>query len=170
MVSGVDEDDVGGDARTVVAALAERKAAAVAALPDARGALVLGCDSLLELDGHICGKPRTPDEAIARWRRMRGSNGTLVTGHCLIDTATGAQASAVAAALLRFGQPSDAEIAAYVDSGEPLEVAGAFTIDGRAAPFIDGIDGDPGTVIGVSLSLLRELLAKLDVEIISLWR
>ena len=170
MVSGVDEDDaVGDDAHKQVLTLAERKAAAVAARSDAAGALVLGCDSMLELDGELHGKPSTAEEATARWRRMRGSTGTLLTGHCVIDTVSGRQASDVAVATVRFGSPTDAELEAYVASGEPLLVAGAFTLDGRSAPFVDGIDGDPGNVVGVSLPLLRTLLGQLDVEVHTLW-
>jgi septum formation protein len=93
----------------------------------------------------------------------------LHTGHCVVDTATGASASGVCSTVVRFGTPSDAEVAAYVATGEPLQVAGAFTLDGRSAPFVAGIDGDPGNVIGLSLPLLRELLAKLDVPLVSLW-
>jgi septum formation protein len=170
MVSGVDEDDAGGgDAHKQVLTLAERKAAAVAARREAAGALVLGCDSMLEFDGELHGKPSSVDEAIARWRRMRDSTGTLLTGHSIIDTASGRQASDVAATTVRFGSPTDAELEAYVASGEPLLVAGAFTLDGRSAPFVDGIDGDPGNVIGVSLPLLRRLLGQLDVEVHTLW-
>jgi septum formation protein len=169
MVSGVDEDDVPGDAHKQVLTLAERKAAAVAARREAAGALVLGCDSMLELDGELQGKPSSADQAIARWQRMRGSTGTLLTGHCVIDTVSGRQASDVAATTVRFGSPTDAELEAYVASGEPLVVAGAFTLDGRSAPFIDGVDGDPGNVIGVSLPLMRSLLVQLDVEVHTLW-
>ena len=101
---------------------------------------------------------------------MRGRSGTLLTGHCVVDTRTGQQAADVCATVVRFGDPSDAEIAAYVATGEPLHVAGAFTLDGRSAPFLDGIDGDAGNVIGLSLPLLRALLAKLDVSLVDLWR
>jgi septum formation protein len=100
---------------------------------------------------------------------MRGRTGVLQTGHCVIDTVTGRRASATASTTVRFGEPTDAEIAAYVASGEPLYVAGAFTLDGRSAPFIDGIEGDPGNVIGLSLPLLRRLLAELGVSITDLW-
>lgn len=93
----------------------------------------------------------------------------LRTGHCVIDTANGRRASATASTTVRFGEPSDAEIAAYVASGEPLHVAGAFTLDGRSAPFVNGIDGDPGNVIGLSLPLLRELLGELGIGITDLW-
>lgn len=174
MVSGVDEDGVDIDnPHEHVVELARRKAAAVAARPEAGGALVLGCDSMLEFGGQLRGKPSSPAEAIARWEAMRGHEGRLLTGHCLIDTAGPAgsprRAEAAASTTVRFGQPTDAEVAAYVARGEPLRVAGAFTIDGLAAPFIDGVDGDPGNVIGVSLPLLRTLLARLDVEVTSLW-
>ena len=169
IVSGVDEDDVDGDTAAQVAELAARKAKAVAARPEAHGALVLGCDSLLDVDGVALGKPASEADAVARWRALRGHHGTLVTGHCLIDTSTGKQAAAVASAVVRFGDPTDAEIEAYVATGEPLEVAGAFTIDGYGAAFVDGIDGDPGTVIGVSLSVVRALLRELGVEMVTLW-
>jgi septum formation protein len=168
VVSGVDEDGVTGTAREVVLELATRKAQAVACGVD--DALVVGCDSLLELDGQVLGKPATEAEAVARWQAMRGRSGTLHTGHCVVDTATGASAGDVCSTLVRFGTPSDAEIQAYVATGEPLQVAGAFTLDGRSAPFLDGIDGDAGNVIGLSLPLLRALLAKLDVSLVELWQ
>jgi septum formation protein len=100
---------------------------------------------------------------------MSGRTGTLVTGHCVIDAATGQQAAAVAATTVRFGTPSEEELAAYVASGEPLAVAGAFTLDGRGGWFVEGIDGDHGNVLGVSLPLLRRLLADLGVAVTSLW-
>ncbi len=159
VVSGFDEDAVAvEDPLALVEALAVGKARAVAPQVD-DGALVVGCDSLLVLDGQALGKPRDADEALARWQAMRGRSGTLATGHCVVDTAAGREVSAVATTVVRFGTPSDAEVAAYVATGEPLAVAGAFTLDGRSAPFVDGIDGDPGNVIGLSLPLLRRLLA-----------
>ncbi|MFE4515548.1 nucleoside triphosphate pyrophosphatase [Kitasatospora sp. NPDC056783] len=169
VVSGVDEDAITAATPAELAlVLAEAKAKAVAAeLSD--GELVIGCDSVLELDGQALGKPADATEALARWRSMRGRAGVLRTGHCVIDTATGRQSSATASTTVRFGTPDDAEIAAYVASGEPLHVAGAFTLDGRSAPFVDGIDGDPGNVIGLSLPLLRRLLADLGVRITDLW-
>jgi septum formation protein len=171
VVSGVDESDVdSADIRSTVLLLAERKAAAVAAGPEVAGALVLGCDSMFELEGEVRGKPVDAAEAKVWGRRMRGRAGTLFTGHCLIDTTTGVQDSDVATTTVRFGCPTDAEIDAYVASGEPLAVAGGFTLDGLSASFIDGVDGDPGNVIGVSLPLLRRMLARLDVEVTSLWR
>ena len=169
VVSGVDET-VADPQQTpaLVQLLAERKAAAVAARRPA--ALVLGCDSMLDLDGVAYGKPESPDEALAMWHRLAGRQGTLCTGHCLIDGASGRQVTDVARTTVRFGTPTDAELAAYVTSGEPMELAGAFSIDGRGAPFIDGIDGDPGNVVGVSLPLVRRMLADLGMAITDLWR
>jgi septum formation protein len=125
---------------------------------------------MLDLDGDALGKPATQQDAIAAWKRLAGSEGTLYTGHCLIHGADSRRASGVAATTIRFGNPTDAEIAAYAATGEPLSLAGAFSIDGRAAAFVDGIDGDPGNVIGVSLPLLRRLLAQVGVSITDLWR
>jgi septum formation protein len=169
MVSGVAEtNDNGLPTADLAAALAERKAAAVAATrPEA---LVLGCDSMLDLDGDSLGKPATQQDAIAVWKRLAGSEGTLYTGHCLIHGLLGRRVTGVAATTISFGNPTDAEITAYAATGEPLSLAGAFSIDGRAAPFVDGISGDPGNVIGVSLPLLRKLLAQLGVPITDLWR
>ncbi|QGV78878.1 Maf family protein [Streptomyces ficellus] len=170
IVSGVDEDRFTAPTPAELAlTLAEAKAAHVAAKPEASGALVIGCDSVLELDKQALGKPADAEEATARWKAMRGRAGILQTGHCVYDTVAKRYASATASTLVRFGDPTDEEIAAYVASGEPLHVAGAFTLDGRSAPFIDGIDGDPGNVIGLSLPLLRRLLGELDVAITDLW-
>jgi septum formation protein len=168
VVSGVDEScDESLDTAAMVAILAERKAAAVARLrPDA---LVLGCDSLLDFEGQPRGKPATPDQAAAGWRKIAGREGTLYTGHCLIDGPTGRRAREVAATVVRFGTPTEGELAAYVATGEPCALAGGFSIDGRGAPFVDGIDGDPGTVIGLSLPLLRRMLADLGIAITDLW-
>ncbi|MFI7008913.1 nucleoside triphosphate pyrophosphatase [Streptomyces sp. NPDC050145] len=170
IVSGVDEDAVTAPTPAELAlALAEAKASVVAAKPEAHGAVVIGCDSVLDLDGEALGKPADAEEATARWKAMRGRAGTLQTGHCVYDTVSGRYASGTASTVVRFGEPSDAEIAAYVATGEPLHVAGAFTLDGFSAPFIDGIDGDHGNVIGLSLPLLRRLLARLGVGITELW-
>jgi septum formation protein len=169
VVSGVDESAV--DARTpadLCDTLARLKAEAVAARIDG-AALVLGCDSVLEFGGEILGKPVDAADAVARWRRMRGDSGVLHTGHCVVDTATGKRAAAVAATTVYFADVTDAEIEAYVATGEPLRVAGAFTIDGQGAPFVTRIEGDPGTVIGLSLPLLRDLLADLGVLITTFW-
>ncbi|MEV5381079.1 MULTISPECIES: Maf family protein [Streptomyces] len=170
IVSGVDEDALTAATPGELArVLAEAKADAVAARPEAAGALVIGCDSVLELDGQALGKPADAEDAIARWKSMRGRSGILRTGHCIIDTATGRRVSATASTTVRFGEPSDAEIAAYVATGEPLYVAGAFTLDGRSAPFIEGIEGDHGNVVGLSLPMLRKLLAEVGISITDLW-
>lgn len=167
--SGADEDvPTGTGASEAVAMLAERKTTAVAG--DEPESLVLGCDSLFAFGELTMGKPATADEAVSRWYAMRGGQGLLHTGHCLIDTSTGDRTAAVATTVVRFGHPSDYEIERYVETGEPLAVAGGCTLDGFSAPFIDGVDGDPGNVIGVSLPLLRRLLGDLGVEITSLWR
>jgi septum formation protein len=172
MVSGVDETAFRAATPAGLAGqLAQAKAAAVAAiLPDRlAGGLVIGCASLLDLDGRPLGKPASAAEAAARWREMSGRSGTLVTGHCVINAATGQQAAAVGATRVRFGSPTEQEIAAYIASGEPLAVAGAFTLDGRGGWFVDGIDGDHGTVLGISLPLLRRLLAGLGFSVTDLW-
>jgi septum formation protein len=167
VVSGVDETNLDGLATAdLVLALARRKAEAVAALRP--GALILGCDSMLDLDGEALGKPATPKDAADAWHRLAGREGTLLTGHWLIEGHR--HASGVGATTIRFGTPTDAEIAAYAATREPLTLAGSFSIDGRSAPFVDGIDGDPSNVIGLSLPLLRRLLAELGVAITDLWR
>jgi septum formation protein len=172
VVSGVDETAFSaGTPAELAGRLAQAKAAAVAAALPGRlaGGLVIGCDSLLDVDGRALGKPGSAAEATARWREMAGRSGTLVTGHCVINAATGQWAAAVAATTVRFGTPSEREIAAYVASGEPLAVAGAFTLDGRGGWFVDGIDGDHGNVLGISLPLLRRLLADLGFGVTELW-
>lgn len=170
VVSWVSEDDVASaEPDALVQELADRKATAVAAHRPG-GELVIGCDSMLVLEGEALGKPPSAVEAVQRWQRMRGRTGALLTGHCVVDTATGRRARGVAATLVRFGTPSDAEIDAYVATGEPLGVAGAFTLDGRSAPFVDGVDGDPSNVLGLSLPLLRRLLDDLGVGVAELWR
>lgn len=165
-------------AEEVALVLARTKAEVVAA--QGYDAVVLGCDSVLELDGEVHGKPANADEAVARWRRMRGREGVLHTGHWLVDardreggpaaSGTGATIGAVASTLVRFADISDAEIEAYVATGEPLRVAGAFTIDGLGGAFVVGVDGDPHTVVGLSLPLLRTLLADMGVAWTGLWR
>jgi septum formation protein len=173
MASGVEEDGVEGlTAEDAARTLAERKADAVAARLAATtdpATLVLGCDSMLSIDGEVRGKPASADQARDWWRTQRGRSGTLVTGHAVVDTATGRRACAVARTVVRFGAPSDDELDAYIATGEPLAVAGACTIDGYGAPFVDGIDGDHGTVIGLSMPLLRRLLDELGVAITDLW-
>ena len=168
IVSGVDESAfTASTPAALVELLAQAKADAVAAGLD-RG-LVIGCDSMLDLDGRARGKPQSAAEATAWWREMSGRTGTLLTGHCLIDAANRRRAAAVAATSVRFGKPSDDEITAYVASGEPLRVAGAFTMSGRGGWFVDGIDGDHGNVVGISLPLMRRLLAELGVAVTTLW-
>ncbi len=131
---------------------------------------MLGCDSLLDLDGEALGKPGTAQRAAALWGRLSGRQGILFTGHCLIGPGTRRRAQGVGRTVVRFGRPSAAEIAAYVASGEPLALAGGFSLDGLGAPFVEGIDGDPGNVLGLSLPLLRRLLADLGVAITGLWQ
>ena len=156
-----------------------RAASAAAADDDDSGAddlLVLGCDSMLELDGEILGKPTDAADAVARWRNMRGLTGTLHTGHWLIDDrdpaagGTGGTLGATSSTVVHFADLTDAEIDAYVATGEPLAVAGAFTIDGLGGSFVTGIEGDHHGVVGLSLPLLRELLAEVGVSVSDLWR
>jgi septum formation protein len=157
-------------ARAKCEAVAKRLADAATSPEEAPvGALVLGCDSVLELDGEVHGKPADEAEAISRWKRMRGSSGVLHTAHWLIDDrddqdgGTGATMGAVASTIVHFAKVSDDEITAYVATGEPLAVAGAFTIDGLGGPFVSGIEGDHHNVVGLSLPLLREMLGEINV-------
>jgi septum formation protein len=168
VVSGVDESLVASlDARELSLELARRKAEAVAGTVGA--AFVLGCDSVLELDGAAFGKPDDVADAVRRWRAMRGRPGVLHTGHALRDTASGRDAAALGSTVVHFADVTDAEIAAYVDSGEPLEVAGGFTIDGLGGAFVTRIEGDHHNVVGLSLPLLRDLLAELGHAWTDLW-
>ncbi|MFJ6195172.1 Maf family protein [Micromonospora sp. NPDC092111] len=173
LVSGVDESQVIADrAEDLCLELARLKAQAVSdrlrATPDER-MLVLGCDSVLAFDGEILGKPADAADATRRWGRMRGRSGVLHTGHCLVDLSHGSRAEAVASTVVHFADIRDEEIAAYVATGEPLAVAGAFTIDGLGGAFLTGIEGDPGTVVGLSLPLLRQLLRERGLSITELW-
>jgi septum formation protein len=169
IVSGVDEEAFTAHSPAALSlALAKAKAAAVAEGLDE--GLVIGCDSILELDGRPYGKPATADEVIERWRMMRGRTGRLVTGHCVIDVPSGRQAAEVATTVVHFGQPSEEEIATYAATGEPLHLAGAFSIDGRGGWFVDGIDGDHGNVLGISLPLLRTLFDELGHTVTAFWR
>ncbi|HZB66807.1 MAG TPA: Maf family protein [Ornithinibacter sp.] len=184
-VSSVDEDDVvataeAGQGRLAAADIALLLARAkaedvVTALeqhrddPDDGGLIVLGCDSVLELDGEVHGKPADAKEAVERWRRMRGRTGYLQTGHWLVDLRDGAQGGSggmvggTATTTVHFAAVDDAEVDAYVATGEPLQVAGAFTLDGLGGPYVAGIEGDPSNVVGVSLPFLRDLLRELGV-------
>ncbi len=175
VVSGVDESGITADSP---AALTERlavlKAAAVADAVDRESlgrTVVVGCDSMLEVDGVAYGKPGSPESAIGRWHRMRGRSGVLHTGHHVIVRRgrLDAARTAVASTTVHFAELSDAEIEAYVATGEPLQVAGAFTLDGLGGPFVTRIEGDPHNVVGISLPLLRRMLAELDVAWTSLW-
>ena len=201
-VSGVDEDAVLAAARErfgvlepadAVLVLAQAKAQAVADTLGDEAAdedgefdtddvtghtgdlLVLGCDSMLELDGEIHGKPADAAQAVLRWRAMRGRHGVLHTGHWLLDErdpdagGTGGTLGATSSTVVHFADLSDAEIDAYVATGEPLAVAGAFTVDGRGGAFVSGIEGDHHGVVGVSLPLLRGLLGQVGVSVPHLW-
>ena len=177
---GVDEDALVAEltalgqirnTHDMVLALARAKAEAVVANPLAQNALILGCDSSLDLDGVALGKPHEPEVAKARWQSMRGRSGQLFSGHWLIDNRSAAATGlgAVSASTVHFADISDAEIDAYVATGEPLKVAGAFTIDGLGGAFLRSIEGDAHTVIGLSLPVLRDLATDLGVFYPSLW-
>lgn len=178
IVSGVDEEAALAEARQrhgelspadVALTLAQAKCEDVTGEHDP-AALVLGCDSVLELDGEIYGKPGTSEIAVERWRLMRGRSGVLHTGHWVIDNrdddegGTAATLGATASTTVHFADLSDAEISAYVATGEPLQVAGAFTVDGLGGPYVTGIEGDHHAVVGVSLPLLRELLGQVGLD------
>jgi septum formation protein len=171
IVSGVDESQVTDLPPAELALqLAELKCAAVAERDDLPpAALVLGCDSVLELDGAALGKPDDAADAVRRWEVMRGRSGVLHSGHCVRDTATGHVAAATASTTVHFADLSDAEIAAYVATGEPLHVAGAFTVDGLGGAFVTGLEGDHHNVVGVSLPLLRDLVGELGHLWTDLW-
>jgi septum formation protein len=160
IVSGVDEDGVEAENTAELALkLAQLKAVAVAA--GQPRALVIGCDSVLDFEGEVLGKPADSAEAVARWQRMRGKSGVLHTGHCVIDTHREVWLGRSAATQVRFADVSDEEIEAYVATGEPLAVAGAFTIDGLGSAYVSGISGDPHNVVGISVPLLRLMLDEL---------
>ena len=167
-VSGVDESQVTEPDPAVLATeLARRKARAVAAR--VADAFVVGCDSVLELDGSVHGKPGDAEVARQRWRSMRGRSGVLHTGHCVIDGGTGRELVRAERTVVHFASVTDEEIDAYVATGEPLQVAGAFTIDGLGGAFVDAVEGDPHTVVGISLPLLRRMFAELGVRWTDLW-
>lgn len=181
MVSGVDEDaaiaGLGPDAAPddVVCELARAKAEQVAGELDgslAADCVVIGCDSMLHIDGRLIGKPQSADAALSQWRLMAGRSGRLHTGHCLLrlrDAAVTHREVQSACTTVHFATPTDAELQAYVADGEPLRVAGGFTLDGLGGWFVDGIEGDPSNVIGVSLPLLRSLLARAGLSVAGLW-
>ena len=170
VVSGVDESTVvTDDPEHLSVELARLKALAVADRVEGP-ALVVGCDSVLELDGEIHGKPGSAESATARWRTMRGRSGTLHTGHCVVHTGDGRVVARSARTVVHFADLADEEIDAYVASGEPLLVAGAFTIDGLGGAYVTGIEGDPHTVVGIGLPLLRDMVAELGITWHTLWR
>ena len=169
VVSGVDESEVEpGPPAEYALKLAQLKAVAVAALE--KRAIVIGCDSVLALDGEVLGKPASEAEAVERWKQMRGRAGVLHTGHCVIDTHREVWLARSAATQVRFAHVSDEEIEAYVATGEPLAVAGAFTLDGLGGAFVSGITGDPHNVVGISLPLLRLMLDELGFVWTELWQ
>ncbi len=186
-VSGVDEDAVlagllAAEPAERIRVLAEAKADAVAgqvlagAVPrvDADDdVLVIGCDSMLLIDGELQGKPESAEQAKQRWRQMAGRGGVLITGHAVRRVSGGriaASASAARSTTVRMGRPTEAELEAYITTGEPLAVAGALTIDGFGGWFVEGVDGDPSNVLGLSLPLTRELLQQVGVRVTDLWR
>ena len=160
-------------AKDLVAALAKAKAESVLDNPLTHGALVLGGDSALAFQGEILGKPHDPAVAIARWHSLRGQSGELFSGHYLIDNRDPKNPkglAGVSSTKVYFSMLSDQEVLDYVATGEPLLVAGAFTIDGLGGAFIEKIEGDAHTVVGLSLRVLRQLTGELGVHYPSLWR
>ncbi|MGN6161884.1 MAG: Maf family protein [Marmoricola sp.] len=169
IVSGVDEDAISeSDPSALALRLAQLKAVAVAA--NAPRSLVIGCDSVLEFEDEIFGKPADAAEATDRWKRMRGKAGVLHTGHCVIDTHREVWVARAAATQVRFARISDQEIEAYVATGEPLQVAGAFTLDGLGGAFVSGITGDPHNVVGISVPLLRTMFGELGFTWSWFWK
>jgi septum formation protein len=181
MVSGVDEDRIVASAGRhaspgdVVCTLARAKAEQVAGELDsvlASDCVVVGCDSMLYLDGQLCGKPQSVAAARQLWESMAGRAGQLYTGHCvirLLDNSISQVETQSLVTTVHFGTPSADDLEAYLASGESLRVAGGFTLDGLGGWFVDGVDGDPSNVIGVSLPLLRSLLHRIGVSLAALW-
>jgi septum formation protein len=180
-VSGVDEDaaiaalGANPDPAAVVTTLARAKADAVARELDSSvtaDCVVIGCDSMLYVDGELRGKPGTPEQARRQWNSMAGKSGRLFTGHCVIrlleSQVLGSQ-TAAEVTTVRFGIPTEAELNAYIAHGEPLSVAGAFTIDGLGGWFIDGVEGDSSNVVGLGLAVTRRLLEAVKLSIGDLW-
>ena len=181
VASGVDEDAViaalGPDSAPgdVVRTLAQAKADQVATIldsPVAADCVVVGCDSMLYIDGRLVGKPGSPDSARSQWQSMGGRSGQLYTGHCLLrllDGSASQRASESSTTIVHFAAPTAGDLAAYIDSGEPLAVAGGFTLDGLGGWFVDRIEGDPSNVIGLSLPLTRSLLRRVGLSVAELW-
>ena len=180
-VSGVDEDaaiaalGAHPDPATVVTTLARAKADAVARELDAEvtaDCVVIGCDSMLYVNSELRGKPGTPEQAQRQWNSMAGKPGSLFTGHCVIrmrDAQVLRTETAAEVTTVRFGVPTEDELAAYIASGEPLNVAGGFTIDGLGGWFIDAVEGDPSNVVGLGLSVTRRLLESVGLSVGDLW-
>lgn len=177
LVSDVDEDAIvaslpGAPPADVVLALSAAKAARVAESLDITDCVVIGCDSMLEVDGRLCGKPGSVDAARAQWQSSAGRPGILHTGHTLLHVRDGVVAARVgqtASTTVHFARPEPTDLDAYLASGEPLWVAGGFTLDGLGGWFVDRIEGDPSNVIGLSLPLLRTMLAGLGLGVAELW-
>ena len=180
-VSGVDEDaaiaalGAHPDPATVVTTLARAKADAVVRELDAEvtaDCVVIGCDSMLYVNGELRGKPGTPEQARRQWNSMAGKPGSLFTGHCVIrmrDAQVLRTETAAEVTTVRFGVPTEQELTAYIASGEPLNVAGGFTIDGLGGWFIDAVEGDPSNVVGLGLSVTRRLLESVGLSVGDLW-
>lgn len=179
VVSGVDEHAVAATLTDpapaeLVMALAAAKADAVVGAVAAkyRDAVVVACDSMLEIGGVMVGKPGNPETARERWRGMAGRTGKLLTGHTVVRLDGGKRTKEMSGSqstTVRFGTPDDAELEAYLASGEPFQVAGGFTLDGLGGWFVEGVDGDPSSVIGISLPLTRRLLSEVGVRVTDLW-
>jgi septum formation protein len=181
MVSGVDEDALvaalpeGSGPGEITTALAKAKALAVAQLLDAASGadcVVIGCDSMLYRDDRLWGKPASEAAAIADWHAMAGTTGELYTGHCVVRLSGGAVTTQVAehtVTTVAFGRPSAPELSAYARSGEPTAVAGGFTLDGLGGWFVDGVVGDPSTVIGIGLPCVRRMFEQVGLSLPRLW-
>lgn len=181
-VSGVDEDKIAGELgpgaapQKVVTVLAEAKAAEIVPGLAADGltdVVVVGCDSMLLIDGELHGKPGSVEVARRRWAAMAGRSATLLTGHCVMRVIEGQivrVASDHSATVVHFANPSNEDLEAYLATGEPLQVAGAFTLDSLGGWFVEKIEGDPSSVIGIGLPLVRTLLERVGVSVSDLWR
>jgi len=177
LIADIDEDSLAAELAAappaeIVTRLATAKADALLTRVTSPDAVLLTCDSMLHIGGGLAGKPHTPEVARQRWTQMSGRSANLLTGQCLtriVDGAPVAQAADCQSTQIRFATLDTATIDAYVATGEPLAVAGSFTLDGIGGWFVDGIDGDPSSVIGISLPLTRRLLARLDVDVTTLW-